>query len=74
MTASARTSALPESTSVGALSAEAVRKLGERIHMATQRENFRVFSLSARLEASKNAGALDAVRVFAQVRRETGKE
>jgi hypothetical protein len=48
MTGLALTPVLPENAPVRVLSAEAVRKLGERFRMAARSENFLDFSRSAR--------------------------
>jgi hypothetical protein len=53
MAALARTPVLPEATLVGALSAEAVRKLGEILRLVEQSEICRDFFASKRSEGSK---------------------
>jgi hypothetical protein len=53
MAALARTAFLPETTSVGALTAEAVRKHGDFLRLAEQSEILRDFLASERSEGSK---------------------
>jgi hypothetical protein len=62
MAAMARTPVFPEATLVGALSAQTVRKVAEKMRTIAQTKIFRDFSASDRSQASKTGQDLHCVK------------